>query len=64
MHDTLAQSFAGIGFQLDAIRNGVPSDLAIIHQQLDLASDLTRHSHEEARRSIATLRPRSLQAEA
>ena len=63
MHDTLAQSFAGIGFQLDAIRNGVPSDLAIIHQQLDLASDLTRHSHEEARRSIATLRPRSLQAE-
>jgi len=60
MHDTLAQSFAGIGFQLDAIRNGVPSDLAIIHRQLDLASDLTRHSHEEARRSIATLRPASL----
>lgn len=62
MHDTLAQSFAGIGFQLDAIRNGVPSDLAIIHRQLDLASDLTRHSHEEARRSIATLRPASLQS--
>ena len=27
------------------------------HQQLNLASDLVRHSHEEARRSIATLRP-------
>ena len=60
MHDTLAQSFAGIGFQLDAIRNGVPGELAVIHRQLDLASDLARHSHEEARRSIATLRPASV----
>src|SRR5436853_2035374 len=51
VHDTLAQSFAGIGFQLDAIRNGVPKDLKIIHHQLDVASDLARHSHEEARRS-------------
>ena len=63
MHDTLAQSFAGIGFQLDAIKNGVPSDLSKIHHQLDLASDLTRHSHEEARRSIATLMPSSLSLE-
>jgi signal transduction histidine kinase len=62
MHDTLAQSFAGIGFQLEAIRNGVPCDLAVIHRQLDLASDLTRHSHEEARSSIAALRPSSLQS--
>jgi signal transduction histidine kinase len=62
MHDTLAQSFAGIGFQLEAIRNGVPGDLAVIHRQLDLASDLTRHSHEEARSSIAALRPSSLQS--
>ena len=62
MHDTLAQSFAGIGFQLEAIRNGVPSDLVVIHRQLDLASDLTRHSHEEARSSIAALRPTSLQS--
>jgi signal transduction histidine kinase len=63
MHDTLAQSFAGIGFQLDAIRNGVPGELAVVHRQLDLASDLARHSHEEARRSIATLRPASLDSE-
>ncbi|WP_158823975.1 histidine kinase [Granulicella sp. S156] len=62
MHDTLAQSFAGIGFQLEAIRNGVPDDFSTTHQQLDLASDLVRHSHEEARRSIATLRPESLQS--
>jgi signal transduction histidine kinase len=62
VHDTLAQSFAGIGFQLDAIRNGVPQDLGVIHHQLDVASDLARHSHEEARRSIASLRPVSLQS--
>ena len=61
MHDTLAQSFAGIGFQLEAIRSGVPGDMCTTHQQLNLASDLVRHSHEEARRSIATLRPESLE---
>lgn len=60
IHDTLAQSFAGIGFQLEAIRSGVPGELQATHQQLDLASDLARHSHEEARRSIAMLRPESL----
>lgn len=63
IHDTLAQSFAGIGFQLDGIRNGVPAELAVVHRQLDLASDLARHSHEEAHRSIATLRPASLESE-
>lgn len=62
MHDTLAQSFAGIGFQLEAIRNGVPEALPTTHQQLNLATDLVRHSHEEARRSIATLRPESLES--
>jgi signal transduction histidine kinase len=60
MHDTIAQSFAGIGFQIEAIRNGIPLNLSASHQQLDLASDLVRHSHEEARRSISTLRPESL----
>ncbi len=62
MHDTLAQSFAGIGFQLEAIRSGVPDELPTTHQQLNLATDLVRHSHEEARRSIATLRPESLES--
>jgi Histidine kinase len=62
MHDTLAQSFAGIGFQLEAIRNGIPQELHTTHQQLDLAGDLVRHSHEEARRSIATLRPESIES--
>jgi signal transduction histidine kinase len=63
MHDTLAQSFAGIGFQLQAIRNGVPAGQAALHQQLELASELVRHSHQEARRSIATLRREHLETE-
>ena len=63
MHDTLAQSFAGIGFQLQAIRNNVPAQETALHQQLELASNLVRHSHEEARRSIAMRRPESLESE-
>jgi signal transduction histidine kinase len=63
MHDTLAQSFAGIGFQLQAIRNRLHEEDPAVLQQLHLASELVRHSHEEARRSIATLRPESLESE-
>lgn len=63
MHDTLAQSFAGIGFQLQAIRNGLSAEMTTISQQLDLASNLVRHSHNEARRSIATLRTEDFRSE-
>ena len=63
MHDTLAQSVAGIGFQLEAIRIGTPPDLVRVHEQLDLASELVRHSHVEARRSVDMLRPRQLASE-
>jgi signal transduction histidine kinase len=60
MHDTLAQSVAGIGFQLEAIRINMPDELHQVHRQLDLASELVRHSHAEARRSIDMLRPQQL----
>jgi signal transduction histidine kinase len=60
MHDTIAQSFAGIGFQLQAIRNNLAHQVSPVRRQLDLACDLVRHSHEEARRSIASLRPESI----
>jgi len=63
MHDTLAQSFAGIGFQLQAIRNNLPTQDSTLQQQLELASNLVRHSHEEARRSISMLGPQSLESE-
>jgi signal transduction histidine kinase len=55
IHDTLAQSFAGIGFQLQAIRNAVPAGAPLLQQQVDLARDLVRHSHKEARRSVEPL---------
>jgi signal transduction histidine kinase len=67
IHDTLAQSFAGIGFQLRAIRNKVsksktPLEHARLLDELNLACELVRHSHDEARRSIATLRPDATEA--
>ena len=62
MHDTLAQSVAGIGFQLEAIRIGTPGGLSAVHRQLDLASELVRHSHAEARRYIQMLRPQELES--
>jgi len=61
MHDTLAQSFAGIGFQLQAIRDEI-DDRSAIGRELDLASSLVRRSHEEAKRSIAALRPELLES--
>jgi signal transduction histidine kinase len=55
IHDTLAQSFAGIGYQLQAIHDEVGNE-AELREHLDLASDLVRTSHDEARRSISALR--------
>jgi signal transduction histidine kinase len=61
MHDTLAQSFAGIGYQLQAIRDEI-DDKGAIDRELQLASSLVRRSHEEAKRSIAALRPELLES--
>ncbi len=55
IHDTLAQSFAGIGFQLQAIRREIPRELGTLQQQVDLARDLVRHSHKEARRTLVSI---------
>ena len=63
MHDSLAQSFVGIGFQLQAISNRIPHELGEVNHQLDLACELVRHSHEEARRSLMTLRREFLENE-
>jgi signal transduction histidine kinase len=54
LHDTLAQSFAGIGFQLQAIRREIPRDFRHLERQVDLARDLVRHSHKEARRTLSS----------
>ena len=52
IHDTLAQSFAGIGFQMQAIRGAIPDELPELRKQVDLARALVRHGHTEARRSL------------
>ena len=62
LHDTLAQSFAGIGFQLGAIRKRLPSNLHSLHNQLEVASQLVTQGHQEARRSISTLRPNCIES--
>lgn len=60
MHDTLAQSFAGVGYQLQGIRNGIrnggPAAWPAINKQLDRACEMVRQTHEEASLSIAMLR--------
>ena len=61
MHDTLAQSFAGLGFQLQAIGEDVRDGIDIT-PQLELAQSMVRNSHEEARRSISALRPELLES--
>ncbi len=60
LHDTLAQSFAGVGYQLFGIRNGLRqrerSNFARMDQQLEVASEFVRRAHDEASLSIAMLR--------
>jgi hypothetical protein len=52
LHDTLAQTFAGLAFQLHGIRNrlrlreSAPFDM--VDQQIDAASDFVRRMHHEA----------------
>jgi signal transduction histidine kinase len=60
MHDTLAQSFAGVAFQIQAAKNNAPDEDHVLKRHLDLALDMVRHSHSEAHRSIVMLRPQSL----
>jgi signal transduction histidine kinase len=58
MHDTLAQGFVGLTYQLEGIArelNAVP-DSDSMQRSLSLALQLVRHSREEAHGSISALR--------
>jgi signal transduction histidine kinase len=59
IHDTMAQSFAGIGYQIQGIRHslvrGDHVDSHHIADQLSVAYQLVRRCHEEASRTIAML---------
>jgi signal transduction histidine kinase len=60
LHDTLAQSFAGLSYQIQAARKRVPPAARPLAQHLEIALDMVRHSHSEAHRSIMMLRPQPL----
>ena len=59
IHDTMAQSFAGIGYQIQGIRNSVQKieqrETGAIVEQLDTAYLLVRNCHIEASRTISML---------
>jgi signal transduction histidine kinase len=60
MHDTLAQSFSGVGFQLEALEAKLPAD-DNLRQALATARQLVRHGQEEFRRSLLNLRAQELE---
>ena len=63
IHDTMAQGFAGIGYQIQGIRKTVMHsprlDVQHISDQLGSAYQAVRSCHEEASRTIAMLGTRS-----
>ena len=60
IHDTLAQSYSGIGFQLESIASRV-APRAEIRGHLDIARQMVRYGQEEFRRSLANLRAQELE---
>jgi ligand-binding sensor domain-containing protein/signal transduction histidine kinase len=60
LHDTLAQGFAGIAFQLEAVATKLSEAPAQAQQHLKLALQMVRHSLAEARRSVMNLRSAAL----
>ena len=61
IHDTLAQGFVGISYQLDALSLKLNGDLDVARQHLSLARKMVRHSLTEARRSVMDLRTSELE---
>ena len=60
----LRKVLPALGFSFRRFVTGSsPRRIRLLLQQLDLASNLVRHSHGEARRSIAMLRPESLDSQ-
>lgn len=60
MHDTLAQSFAGVGYYLQSIRRslrGFPQLPSDVMKDLDTACDMVTETHREASASIIALHP-------
>jgi two-component sensor histidine kinase len=60
MHDTLAQSFVGVGYYLQSIRRSLREEETVparAMEQLDVACEMVTETHREASASIAALHP-------
>ncbi len=68
IHDTLAQSFAGILVRLSGVNQvltlnqALTDDLEAVRTHLDMIKELARTGLDEARRSVIALRPQLLEA--
>lgn len=60
IHDTLAQSFTGIGFQLQVIRRSIANNDPSTLYHVDVARKLVHFSHREARKSLTPIAEASL----
>ncbi len=60
MHDTLAQSYAGLGFQLEALCSQAAPE-SQMRSRLESTVHMVRAGHQEARRNIAAMRPGNLE---
>jgi signal transduction histidine kinase len=61
IHDTLAQGFAGISIQLEALGDRLGEIPEAARRHLDLARQLVRQSLAEARRTVWALRAQALE---
>jgi hypothetical protein len=60
MHDTLAQSFAGVGYYLQSIRRSLrkaPEVPKNVLEELDVACEMVTETHREASATIAAMHP-------
>ena len=62
IHDTVAQGFMALGFQLEALSAELRDAGPPVRQQLDRTMKMLRHSHEEARHSLKQMRGQSTEA--
>ena len=62
IHDTLAQGFAAILMQLQSTQRGAPSLPKNVASSIENAIDLARTHMIEARRSVCTLRPQTMES--
>jgi signal transduction histidine kinase len=61
-HDTLEQELVAVAIQLDAVAAEFSRSPEAARRQLDLARNMSRHSHSEARRSVWDMRSHLLES--